>query len=87
LPEASINEMFVRTPGSVDRILKRANPCDLSIDAPDKFELVIDLKTAEALDLTIPQSLPQGIWQACVVLGARFEVRRRASCRGGLVYW
>ena len=54
---ANLADGYRRVAIYVDKILKGAKPADLPVEQPTKFELVINLKTAKQIDLTIPQSM------------------------------
>ena len=54
---ASFGELYRRAASQVHKILQGANPANLPVEQPTKFEFVLNMRTAKALGLTVPQTL------------------------------
>ena len=73
---ANVSDLFRRTAGLVDKILKGTKPAEIPVEMPTKFELAINLKTAKALSLEIPSALLI-VWVTKIAAPARGR-----SCAG-----
>ena len=54
---ANYAHLYLRAASFVDKIFKGANPADIPVEQPTKFDLIVNLKTAKALGLTVPYTL------------------------------